>query len=67
MKKWIFPRIIPTNQNQTLLLEILELLYIGERNTHTKSQETLDFKLAEPKQKSNFDESLSLPGKSLMV
>ena len=42
-------RKIPTNQNETLLLETVKYLHFREENTHTKAQEALDFKLTEPK------------------
>ena len=34
----------PTNENETLLLEIVKLLQEVGKNVHTKAQETLEFK-----------------------
>ena len=37
-----------------------------EKNTHTKPQETLEFKMVRPKQTFHFDEDLIIPEKWLM-
>ena len=57
---------IPKNQNETLLLEMVKKLDEIEKNTHTKPQETLEFKMTKPKQTFHFSEDLIIPEKWLM-
>ena len=59
-------RNIPINENQTALLEVVELLQIVEENTQTKAQETLDFKLNKPYQNSTSDDPSLYPEKWVM-
>ena len=47
--------ITPNNQNETLLLEMVKKLNEMEKNTHTKTQETSEFKMIKPKQTFHFD------------
>ena len=58
--------VIPKNQNETLLLEMVKKLDEIEKNTHTKPQETLEFKMVKPKQTFHFSEDLIIPEKWLM-
>ena len=46
--------ITPRNQNESLLLEMVKKLDEIEKNTHTKPQETLEFKMTKPKQTFHF-------------
>ena len=57
--------VIPKNQNETLLLEMVKKLDEIEKNTHTKPQETLEFKMVKPKQTFHFSEDLIIPEKWL--
>ena len=58
--------VTPNNQNETLLLEMVKKLNEIEQNTHTKPQETLEFKMTKPKQTFHFDKDLIIPEKWLM-
>ena len=56
----------PTNKRETLLPETMKLLHKIEENTHTKPQQSLEFKLIKPKQSYNFDKPLIIPEKWVM-
>ena len=49
-----------------LLLEMVKSLHEKEEKTHTKPQETLEFKMTKPKEKFYFDKDLILPEKWMM-
>ena len=53
----------PTNRNETLLLEMVQLLHKIEENTNTKPHETLEFKMTKPKQSFNSDTLFIIPEK----
>ena len=56
----------PTNKNETLLLEMVNLLHKMEKNTHTKPHKTLKFKMTKPKQGFNFDNTFIILEKWFM-
>ena len=58
--------VTPNNQNETLLLEMVKKLDQIEQNTHTKPQETLEFKMTKPKETFHFDKDLIIPEKWLL-